>query len=57
MNIIFLTIPLALILATFFVIAFIIAVKVGQFDDLETPAYKLLLEEKNNLKSKEQSDE
>lgn len=57
MNIILLTIPLALILAIIFVIAFIYAAKYGQFDDLETPSYKLLLDEEDINYSKEKIHE
>lgn len=45
MNIIFLLLPLALLLALFFVILFLWANKRGQFDDLETPAKRILLDD------------
>lgn len=59
MDIIFFTLPLALILALIFIIAFIISVKFGQYDDLETPSYKLLLEDENKVKEelKEKTNE
>lgn len=61
MDILFLTLPLALLLAVIFIIIFIISVKVGQYDDLETPAYKILLEEENkvdnNMLIKDESNE
>lgn len=42
MNIIYLLIPLSLILVGFAVGAFFWAVRAGQFDDLHTPALKVL---------------
>lgn len=55
MNIIVLIIPLSLLLGTIFVIAFIRAAKSGQYDDLDTPAYRLLLED-NQLKIEEKDE-
>jgi len=46
MNIIYLLAPLALLLGTFFVWMFVTAARRGQFDDLETPALRILLETK-----------
>ena len=45
MSIIILLLPLALFLALTFVIAFIWATGRGQYDDLETPAHKMLLDD------------
>jgi cbb3-type cytochrome oxidase maturation protein len=42
MQIIFLVLPLALLIALIAVIAFIWAVRTGQMDDLETPAMRVL---------------
>jgi cbb3-type cytochrome oxidase maturation protein len=44
MNIIYFLLPLALGLSTIFVIAFVILAKKGQFEDLQTPAYQVLLD-------------
>lgn len=49
MNVIILTIPMALIFAGAFVYAFIWATSNGQFDDLETPAMRILKEDKSDL--------
>ena len=58
MNIILLTLPLALLLAICFIVAFVISVKFGQYDDLETPSYKMLLgEEKHIVKKRENENE
>lgn len=42
MNIIYILIPLSLVLVVFAVGAFFWAVRSGQFDDLHTPALKVL---------------
>ena len=52
MNVIALLLPLALLLALTFVIAFIWAALQGQYDDLETPAHKMLLEDPAERTSK-----
>ncbi|WP_127715880.1 cbb3-type cytochrome oxidase assembly protein CcoS [Halobacteriovorax sp. HLS] len=54
MNIIYLLIPLALILGVFFVVSFIWATSKGQFDDLDTPATRILFDDDNtNIKTEE----
>lgn len=45
MNIINLLLPLALILGLFFVALFIWATFKGQYDDLDTPARRILLDD------------
>lgn len=49
MNILYLAIPLAIVLGSFFAVGFIWAVHRGQFDDLETPGHRILFEENTNL--------
>lgn len=44
MNIIYFLLPLALLLGFGFAMAFVFSSWRGQFDDLETPAHRLLLE-------------
>lgn len=45
MNALYITIPISLLLVLFFVAAFIFAVKRDQFDDLVTPAHRMLLDD------------
>lgn len=45
MSIIYVLAPLALLLGTSAVIAFLWAVNKGQFDDMETPANRMLIED------------
>ena len=45
MNIIFILIPLGLVMLVIAVAAFFWAVKSGQYDDLESPAWRILLDD------------
>lgn len=45
MDLVFIALPLALGLAVFALIAFVWAARSGQFDDLETPSRRLLLDD------------
>lgn len=45
MSSLFLLIPLAMLLLVFAIWAFFWAVRSGQFDDLDTPAVEILLDE------------
>jgi cbb3-type cytochrome oxidase maturation protein len=47
-DIIFFMVPAALIIAVVFVVAFIWATKKGQYDDLDTPAHKILIDDDKN---------
>ena len=51
MNIIYVLIPLSLALGIGFTFAFIWATKKGQFDDLDTPAHRMLLDPEKEQKS------
>jgi cbb3-type cytochrome oxidase maturation protein len=44
MEILFLLIPISLILIGFIIVAFLWAIKSGQFDDLEGPAHEILMD-------------
>ena len=46
MEILFVLIPLALGLSSTMVVFFILAARSGQFDDLETPAHRMLIDDK-----------
>lgn len=45
MSVIFIALPVTLLLACGFVIAFVWCARKGQFDDLETPAIRILFED------------
>ncbi len=48
MTILYIIIPVAIMLVSFFVYIFLWAVKSEQFDDLETPAHKMLIDDWND---------
>ncbi len=48
MEVINILIPIAILLALCFVTGFIWMTVKGQYDDLDTPAMRMLIEEKNN---------
>ena len=45
MNVVFILLPLALLVAGVMLALFIWAVRSGQFDDLETPAVRILFDD------------
>lgn len=59
MEIIIVLLPLAILLGAFFVGAFIWATKKGQYDDVETPRFRMLLEDQkiNPLTQPSRKDE
>jgi cbb3-type cytochrome oxidase maturation protein len=54
MEIIVVLLPLALLLGAFFIFAFIWSAKKGQYDDLETPRFRMLLDDQILSKSTSQ---
>ncbi len=42
MNVIFIVLPLSLVVAAGFLAAFVFAARRGEFDDLDTPAHRML---------------
>ncbi len=52
MTILYVIIPIAIILVSSFVLFFLWAVKEEQFDDLETPAHKMLIDDWNDKPEK-----
>ena len=49
MNILYLLIPIAMILAACAVLTFVWAVKRGQFDDLDTPPIRMLFDDEEGV--------
>lgn len=45
MDIVFLLIPIAMVLVVFMAIVYLWSVKSGQMDDLEGPAYRILMDD------------
>lgn len=48
MDIIYLLLPVALIIVVIIIVVFLWAVKSDQFDDLEGPAYRILMDDDEN---------
>lgn len=46
MEIIIVLIPLAILLGSFFLVSFIWSARRGQYDDLQTPGQRMLLDDK-----------
>ena len=57
MNIIYLLLPIAIFMGGGFLAAFIWSASRGQYDDLETPAHRILLPEDSELKTINQKGE
>ncbi len=53
MSVLFILIGFSLILAIIFLIAFIISVKKGQYDDTYSPAHRILFEDSKRAKAEE----
>ena len=49
MDILYLLIPLSMLLVAVMVAAFLWAIRSGQFDDLEGPAHRILLDDDEHL--------
>jgi cbb3-type cytochrome oxidase maturation protein len=45
MSVLYIAIPVALVVALIAVVAFVAQVKSGQYDDLETPAHRILFDD------------
>jgi len=45
MTVLYIVLPLAIILAALFLFAFIISVRRGQYDDLDTPPVRMLFDD------------
>ena len=57
MEVIYLLIPLALVLVAIAVWVFFWAVRSGQFDDLEGPAHRILMDEEGGSEEGDRSGE
>ncbi len=55
MSVLYLLIIAALTIAIGFLLAFIWAVRTGQFDDMHTPSIRILFDEDDNVSSNEKN--
>ena len=51
MSVLYIVLPLALLIAAGAVVGFIWAARAGQFDDLETPAHRVLHDESDDAQA------
>lgn len=56
MDALYLTIPIAMVIALFFLWAFIKAFKKGQFDDIEAPKYRIFFDDEFPKQPKKEND-
>ena len=56
MTILYLLIPLSIVLLGAFVAGFLWAVRTGQFDDLDSPAVRILLDDDRRPPRREESE-
>ncbi len=47
MSVLYIAVPLALFVAAMAIIAFVFQVRSGQYDDLETPAHRILFDDED----------
>jgi cbb3-type cytochrome oxidase maturation protein len=52
MSVLYLVIPLALVIVGVAVAAFVWATNKGQFDDLDTPAVRMLMDDEGNIRDR-----
>lgn len=57
MEVIYLLIPIALLIAVIIAVFFFWAIKSGQFDDLEGPAHRILMDKDNTPAGKKSSND
>jgi len=55
MSIIFILLPLSILLALFFLAAYFWSLHHGQFEDLDTPAMRVLFDEENKPAEKDKN--
>jgi cbb3-type cytochrome oxidase maturation protein len=57
MSVLYIAIPVALVIALVAVIAFVLQVRNGQYDDLETPAHRMLFDDVDQADEPEKRSE
>ena len=56
MGVIYVLITISVIVAILFFVAFVVAVKSGQYDDSYTPSVRMLFDDEINIKSSNQNN-
>ncbi|TGL20752.1 cbb3-type cytochrome oxidase assembly protein CcoS [Leptospira yanagawae] len=57
MEALYLTIPMAMCIAGFFLYVFVLAFRKGQFEDIESPKYRMFFEEEYPVSQNSESGE
>ncbi|TGL62478.1 cbb3-type cytochrome oxidase assembly protein [Leptospira jelokensis] len=57
MEALYLTIPMAMCIAGFFLYVFVLAFRKGQFEDIESPKYRMFFEEEYPVQSNRETGE
>lgn len=57
MSVLYIALPVALVVAAIAIIAFVVQVNSGQYDDLETPAHRMLVDDEAVGPSKKRKQE
>ncbi|NCS66065.1 MAG: cbb3-type cytochrome oxidase assembly protein CcoS [Hydrogenophilales bacterium CG03_land_8_20_14_0_80_62_28] len=57
MDILYLLIPISLVLVAFIALILLWAVRNGQFEDMEGPAYRILMDDDSPVSNPEKSDD
>ena len=57
MNVVYILLPVALLIAVGYLILFIISVRKGQYDDTTTPAVRMLFDDEEKEKKEEEPDD
>lgn len=57
MSVLYIALPIAIALGALAMIACVVSIRTGQFDDLETPPLRILLEDKSQETKHIESDE
>lgn len=53
MNALYVTIPLAMLIAGIALVVFLYALKSGQFEDIEAPKYRMLFDDEETIPNQE----
>ena len=56
MSVLYIAIPVALIVAAVAILAFVTQVLTGQYDDLQTPAHRILFDDETSHRSSQAND-
>jgi cbb3-type cytochrome oxidase maturation protein len=56
MNVVYILLPVALLIAVGYLVLFIVSVRKGQYDDTTTPAVRMLFDDEGEKKEEDQEE-